>query len=69
MMYINNKIFYQFEVVPYGQDCLEGKEVLKIPINIYTFYYCENIKYIVEEVCEDSISTSVICCQKECLQK
>ena len=54
---INNKILYQFEVVPYGQDCPEGKEVLKIPIKIDTFYDCENINNTVddldEEVCKD----------------
>ena len=67
---INNKILSQFKVVPYGQDCPQGKEVLKIPIKIDTFYDCENIKYTVEnldeEVCKDSISSSAICCQKEC---
>ena len=67
---INNKILYQFETVPYGHDCPEGKEVLKIPIKIDTFYDCEDIKYNVEdldeEVCKNSISKGATCCQKEC---
>ena len=67
---INNKIYYQLETVPYTEDCPEGKEILRIPIKIDSYYDCENIKNneLNEEICQNKISKSSICCQDDCCE-
>ena len=67
---INNKIYYQLETVPYTEDCPEGKEILRIPIKIDSYYDCENIKNneLNEEICQNKISKSSICCLDDCCE-
>ena len=67
---INNKIYYQLETVPYTEDCPEGKEILRIPIKIDSYYDCENIKNneLNEDICQNKISKSSICCQDDCCE-
>ena len=70
---IKNKILYQFEIVPYDKDCPYDKEVLKIPIKIDSFYDCENsendeLDELDEDMCQNKISSSFICCQKDCCE-
>ena len=67
---IKNKIIYGFEPVPYDNDCPEGKEVLKIPIKLDSYYDCEDIKgYNLANICENKISKSSICCSNECCEE
>ena len=67
---INNKIYYQLETVPYTEDCPEGKEILRIPIKIDSYYDCEKIKNneLNEEICQNKISKSSICCLDDCCE-
>lgn len=67
---IKNKIIYGFEAVSYDSDCPEGKEVLKVPIKLDSYYDCENIKgYNLANICENKISKSSICCSNECCEE
>ena len=69
-------ILYQFEIVPYDKDCPYDKEVLRIPIKIDSFYDCENLENdkldeldeLDEDMCQNKISSSFICCQKDCCE-
>ena len=67
---INNKIYYQLETIPYSEDCPEGKEILQIPIKLDSYYDCENIKNneLNEDICQNKISKSSICCQNDCCE-
>ena len=71
---INNKIYYQLEAIPYSEECPEGKEILQFPIKIDSYYDCENIKKnesneLNEDICQNKISKSSICCQNDCCEK
>ena len=67
---INNKILYQFEMIPYYNDCPEGKEVLNFPIKIDSYYDCENIftNELNKDICQNKISRSSICCKNDCCE-
>ena len=68
---IKSKIIQKFELVPFDSDCPEGKEVLKIPIKLDSYYDCENIKDndLNENLCQNKISQSSICCSDECCEE
>ena len=67
---INSKILYDFELKPFSDDCSENKEPIIFPIKLDSFYDCEgvDIDTIDENTCQNQITNSLMCCQKDCCE-
>ena len=65
---INSKILYDFELYPFSIDCPEDKEPVSFSIKLDSYYNCEgvDVSNIDENICQDKITNSLICCQKSC---
>ena len=67
---INSKILYDFEIYKFSEDCPEDKEVIIFPIKLDSYYDCEGINFenLDDNICQDKITNSSICCQKGCCE-
>ena len=67
---INSKILYDFEIYPFSEECPEDKETIIFPIKLDSYYDCEgvDIDTIDENVCQNKITNSSMCCQKDCCE-
>jgi hypothetical protein len=67
---INSKILYDFEVYPFSDECPENKETIIFPIKLDSYYDCEGVKIdtIDENICQNKITNSTMCCQIDCCE-
>lgn len=66
---INSKIYYDFEVYPFSDDCPEDKEPIIFSIKLDSYYDCTGINLDnIDDNCKDKITDSLICCQKDCCE-
>ena len=65
---INSKILYDFEIYPFSKECPDDKEQIIFPIKLDSYYDCEgeDIDSLDKDICQDKITDSLICCQKDC---